>query len=38
MWPNKFEFAAVGNFAPARKAPEFYAVGGENGAKLRSLS
>jgi hypothetical protein len=38
MWPNKFELAAVENFVPARKAPEFCAVSEENGAKLRSLS
>jgi hypothetical protein len=38
MWPNQFGLVTVENFAPARKAPEFCAVGGENGAKLRSLS
>jgi hypothetical protein len=38
MWPNRFGFADVENLAHARKAPEFCAVVGEHGAKLRSLS
>jgi hypothetical protein len=35
---KQFELPAVEHFAPAKKAPEFCAVSGEHGAKLRSLS
>jgi hypothetical protein len=38
MWPNRLGFAVVENSAPTGKAPEFCAVSGENGAKLRSPS
>jgi hypothetical protein len=38
MWPSQFGPAAVESFVPTGKAPEFCAVDGESGAKLRSLS
>jgi hypothetical protein len=38
MWTNRSCLACGRALGSARKAPEFCAVGGENGAKLRSLS